>query len=244
MLWQYRAARSKSKNRRRVSQAPHFADVLCCGIARTRSQANFAPTPLMEGSTLMPRRRRTEIGSQFVARTREVLESYAYRTLSLSARRLLDRIELENMYHGGAENGRLPVTYRDFVAYGIDGHAVGPAIREAVALGFLEVTERGCAGNAEFRSPNKFRLTYLPTHGVTTSWGKGRWELFDSLLDAKNEARRAREERSNRAYRPQKTEGKKQKSNVGKHPNSMVETHTENGDSIPVKPPLLPIPGN
>jgi hypothetical protein len=31
---------------------------------------------------------------------------------------------------------------------------------ELVALGFIEITERGRAGNAEWRSPNKFRLTY------------------------------------------------------------------------------------
>ena len=184
------------------------------------------------------KRRRTTIGSQFVARTKEVLESPAYRALSLSARRLLDRIELENMYHGGAENGQLPVTYENFEKYGIDRGSIAPAIREAVALGFLEVTEQGCAGNRDFRSPNKFRLTYLPTHGVTTSWGKGRWELFGSLEEAKAEAKRAREERSDRAYRP----NKKQNPSRGKPTISVGKTHTENGDSIPEKPLLHPIP--
>ena len=52
------------------------------------------------------------------------------------------------------------ITYDDFEAYGIHRHAISPAIREAEALGFLQVTERGRAGNAEFRSPNRFRLTY------------------------------------------------------------------------------------
>jgi hypothetical protein len=184
------------------------------------------------------KRRRTEIGEQFVARTKAVLESFAYRVLSLSARRVLDRVELENMYHGGVENGALPVTYADFAKYGIDPGSIAPAIREAVALGFLEITEPGCAGNEKFRSPNKFRLTYLPAHGVTTSWGQGRWELFASLKDAQAEAARARSARSGRAYRP----SKKQNSSMGKPAISVGETHIENDDSIPEKPILHSIP--
>src|SRR6478752_5794871 len=73
----------------------------------------------------------------------------------------LDRIEIEHADHGGNDNGRLPVTYDDFECYGIHRHAIAPAIRETVALGFAEITERGRAGNAEFRSPHKFRLTYF-----------------------------------------------------------------------------------
>src|SRR5258707_12030551 len=104
--------------------------------------------------------RRTSISGQFPPRLIEMLESYAYGVLSLSAGRVMDRIEIELAHNGGNDNGRLPITYSDFVSYGLDRHAIGPAIREAVALGFLVVTERGRAGNAEFRSPNRFRLTY------------------------------------------------------------------------------------
>jgi hypothetical protein len=89
-----------------------------------------------------------------------MLESPAYRALSLSAHRVLSRIEVELGHHGGTDNGKLPVTFNDFVDYGIERHSIAPAIREAVALGFLVITEPGRAGNAEFRSPNLFRLTY------------------------------------------------------------------------------------
>src|SRR6516165_4340729 len=68
-----------------------------------------------------------------------MIKSPAWSVLSLSARRVLDRIEIEHADHGGNENGRLPVTYDDFERYGIHGRA----------------------GNAEFRSPHKFRLTYF-----------------------------------------------------------------------------------
>jgi hypothetical protein len=118
--------------------------------------------------------RRTAIGEQFAPRTIRMLRSPAWRVLSLSARRVLDRIEIELADHGGADNGKLPVTYDDCERYGIHRHAIGPAIREAVALGFLEVTEHGRAGNAEWRKPNLFRLAYRNTayDGPTDEWAR------------------------------------------------------------------------
>jgi hypothetical protein len=171
-----------------------------------------------------------------------MMESYSYRVLSLSARRLLDRVEIEHAHHGGNDNGRLPITYQDFVDYGIDRAAIAPAIREAIALGFLEVTEHGRAGNAEFRSSNQFRLTYLPAAGVTTEHGKGGWNRFESMEDPKAEAVRAREWGSGRSYRPGSSGrdlwAKKQKSSVGKSQESVRETHTEMTKSIDEKPAL------
>ena len=107
-------------------------------------------------------KRRNSIVGQFAAHTIEMLKSRAWSVLSLSARRLLDRIEIEHADHGGNDNGRLPVTYDDFERYGIHRHSIAAAIREIEALGFAEITERGRAGNAEFRSSHKFRLTYFP----------------------------------------------------------------------------------
>src|SRR5215207_7363883 len=96
------------------------------------------------------RERRTKIGGQFAPRLIEMLEAPAYRVLSLSSRRVLDRIEIEMGHHGGTDNGRLPVTFDDFRRYGIDRHCIAPAIREAIALKFIEITQEGRAGNAEF----------------------------------------------------------------------------------------------
>lgn len=107
----------------------------------------------------MSRNRERSIPSQFAPRLIEMLEAPAYRVLSLSARRVIDHVEIELAHHGGNDNGRLPVTYEDFESYGIDRGSIAPAIREAVALGFLEITEKGRAGNAEWRKPNYFRLT-------------------------------------------------------------------------------------
>lgn len=128
------------------------------------------------------RYRRNKIAGQFAPRLIEMIESPAFRVLSLSARRILDRLEIELAHHAGRDNGKLPVTFADCVEYGIERHAVAPAMREVEALGFAQVTERGRAGNAEHRTPNLFRLTYRPTEaqGATDEW-----RLIKSIDEAK-----------------------------------------------------------
>jgi hypothetical protein len=182
--------------------------------------------------------RRTRIGGQFAPRLIEMLESPAYRVLSLSARRVLDRIEIELAHHGGNDNGRLPVTYEQFVSYGIERHAIGPAIRECVALGFLEVTEHGCAGNAEFRSPNKFRLTFRPVKG-DVHFGSNEWRRVESKEEAQRLAKAARSETSGRPYRPTKALPKP-KTSAGKAHISMGENRTKT-DTPPVRETLTTV---
>ena len=118
--------------------------------------------------------RKNKISGQFSARTIAMMESPAFQVLSLSARRILDRLEIEHAHHGGNDNGELPVTYDQFIEYGVHRNAVSPAIREVEALGFVEITERGRAGNAEWRRPNKFRLTYrqVGRAAATDEWLK------------------------------------------------------------------------
>jgi hypothetical protein len=141
-------------------------------------------------------KRRNSIDGQFAAHTIEMIKSPAWSVLSLSARRVLDRIEIEHADHGGYDNGRLPVTYDDFERYGIHRHSIAAAIRETVALGFTEITERGRAGNAEFRSPHKFRLTYFPVRRAPPTH---EWQRIKTVEEAQALATAARREA------PQKT---------------------------------------
>jgi hypothetical protein len=97
----------------------------------------------------------------------EMLTSPAWCALSLSGRRVLDRLEIELARHGGEANGQLPVTYDDFVKYGIHRHSVALAIREVEALGFAKITRKGRAGNAEWRRPHLFEMLYKHTRGVS-----------------------------------------------------------------------------
>jgi hypothetical protein len=167
-------------------------------------------------------KRRNRINCQFAARPIEMLESPAYRVLSLSAHRVITRIEIELAHHGGNDNGKLPVTKQDFIDYGIHDHAVAPAIREAEALGFIRVTERGRGGNAEHRQPNKFFLAFAhgrdsraqpPTH----EWGK-----INTMEEAEEVAQTARNNKDPRAVRFAKLRRKKNKKPV-------AETTTETG---------------
>jgi hypothetical protein len=138
------------------------------------------------------RKRWNQIEGQWAGREIKMLESWPYRVLSLSAHRALTRIEIELAHHGGNDNGRLPVTYDDFQDYGIDRHSIRPALSELEALGFIEVTDRGRAGNAEFRRPAKYRLTYKgadrepPTH---------EWRRIETKEQAEHVAKRARASR-------------------------------------------------
>src|SRR5262249_42694909 len=101
----------------------------------------------------------SEYDGPFAGRVKDLLKSPAFHVLSRNARRILDRIEIELIEHKGKDNGNLPVTYKDFVDFGVDRHAIAPASREIVALGLAKI-KRGRAGNAEFRRPNLHGLTY------------------------------------------------------------------------------------
>jgi hypothetical protein len=146
-------------------------------------------------------RRARKIEGQFVPRLAEMIESAAYRVLSLSAHRCLSRIEVEHLHHGGRENGQLPITYDQFKEYGVHRHAIGPALRELEALGFVEITERGVAGNADQCAPNKFRLTYLPAGRAKPAH---EWRRINSREEAALVAKRARAAEPREKWRVQK----------------------------------------
>ena len=146
-------------------------------------------------------RRQSSITSQFVPHRIEMIESPAWRALSLSGRRAVDRIEIEHGHHGGNDNGRLPVTFDDFEDFGISHKSVAPAIREVVALGFAEITERGRPSESDFvRHPNKFGLTYLPVpRGTRWHEPTDEWKQIKTLEEAKKIAKEARAAKDERA---------------------------------------------
>jgi hypothetical protein len=150
--------------------------------------------------------RRNKISGQFAHQLIKMLESPAWRVLSLSARRVFDRIQIEHAHHGGRENGRLPVTFKDFEAFGLDRHSIRPAIGELDALGFIRITQHGRAGNADFRIPNKFRLT----HQHANDGGEpatNEWRRIKTLEEAENIAKLARLVGGGSKQKKQKTSG-------------------------------------
>jgi len=167
-------------------------------------------------------KRRSAISGQWSPRLIEMLESPAYRALSRAAHLIISRIEIELGHHGGNDNGQLPVTTDQFVQYRVHRSSVAPAIREAEALGFIIVTERGRGGNAEHRSPNKFFLTFghgrdsrarPPTHD---------WRRIKTEADAEQIARDARATKDPRAIAHGKQSWRKRQRDV-----SIPETGVE-----------------
>ena len=130
------------------------------------------------------RLQRNTLTAAWVAHSRDLRESVAWACLPDNARRVLDRLELEHMRHGGAENGSLPCTYADFEKAGIRRASVALAIRQCVALGFVEVTTPGYRAAGGFKQPSLYRLTHVmgcgkspdPTHN---------WQRIKTFEDAR-----------------------------------------------------------
>jgi hypothetical protein len=143
----------------------------------------------------MASKRRNKITGSWAARSIEMMESPAYRVLSLSAHRAISRIEIELAHHGGQDNGKLPVTFDDFAQYGIHRTAIGPALAEAEALGFIKITQHGkMARAAEYRRPNLFLLKSRPTQkGAETHSDWGQFKTIEDAQAAADAARRQAE---------------------------------------------------
>jgi hypothetical protein len=112
-----------------------------------------------------------------------MLESPAYRVLSGGAEKVIARIAIEHMGHGGGLNGALPVTHNNFANYGIRRASILAFLSEAVALGFVDRTQQGQRRYGDFEgAPALYRLTWLPTHDGKPATNE--WERFASIEDA------------------------------------------------------------
>jgi hypothetical protein len=135
--------------------------------------------------------RRKILEGIFCSRPLEMLESPAYRVLSKAAYRVMARLEIELRHHAGRNNGRLIVTFAQFEEYGIERHAIAPAIRELVALGIIRITEQGRGGNADFAKANRFLLTFAVVI-ETAAPASNDWKRIKTIEEAKALANTAR----------------------------------------------------
>jgi hypothetical protein len=170
-----------------------------------------------------------------------MMEHPSWRVLSYAARRVLDRLEVEHLRHGGGENGHLICTYDDFETWGIRRRAIGLAILQLVALGFLRITEQGRMAAAEFYIPSRYRVTYLRTSldGPTDEWARVTEEEIPERLTAAERAMLARRKPPRR--REQKSGGGNVVGPVAKTP-LQETTDSEKANVFPgAKSPLLSI---
>jgi hypothetical protein len=80
------------------------------------------------------------------------------------------------MAHAGTQNGRLIVTYNDFVRYGIRREALPTAIANVAARGLIVVTEKGRRSVGPDRWPTRYALGWLPmSDGAATP---NRWKTW------------------------------------------------------------------
>jgi hypothetical protein len=101
----------------------------------------------------------------------EMLCSPAWAALTPAAKCVIERLIIEHIRHAGKDNGKLICTHKDFAEYGIRYPSIAPAIRLAVKLGFVEITQSGWR-SAGRRRAAQYRLTFLPTAGTppTDEW--------------------------------------------------------------------------
>jgi hypothetical protein len=129
--------------------------------------------------------------SSWVWLTAEMLDSPAWRALPGNAMKIVLRIALEHLKHGGADNGRLPVTYADFVKFGVRRNSIREAIEVAIALGWIDRTSVGeVPWHGDIRKPSTYGLTWLPeNNGAQAS---NRWIKIGTHAEAKKAVKRAK----------------------------------------------------
>jgi hypothetical protein len=125
--------------------------------------------------------------------TRQLLASPAWRSLSVNARRLVDRLCIEHMAHAGQDNGRLIVTHKQFAKAGVLRDGVAEAIAELEALGLLR-----CERGGRHRS-SRYLLTFLPTHDYEpppNDWRRVTMEHVEQWQAERRERRRTKRQKT------------------------------------------------
>jgi hypothetical protein len=113
-------------------------------------------------------RKRRPKDAPFVWVPLKVMGSPAWCGLSLSAKRIMDRLLIENYRHHRMNNGRLRVSYEQFRGHGVALCCIATALRKLVKAGLLAITKG--AREDERQGPNLYRLTFLGTIDGPATW--------------------------------------------------------------------------
>jgi hypothetical protein len=99
---------------------------------------------------------------RFVCVPLDILESDEWRGISINARRMMDRLLIENARHMAEKNGALRVSFLQFEGYGIGRQYIAPAGAELAAVGLIAIA-RGKGGRRAEAA--KLVSSRLPGHG-------------------------------------------------------------------------------
>lgn len=93
-----------------------------------------------------------------------LLQSPAYRSLTISARRVLDFLMVEHLTHGGADNGNLFAPYAQLEAFGVRKDSILEALHMLESFGLIE---RTFYGGRQGGRPNasRYGLGWVPLMG-------------------------------------------------------------------------------
>lgn len=103
----------------------------------------------------------------WVAHRLEMLVHPTWQHAPIPLRRMLERLEIEHLRHGGFKNGELFVSFNQFVAASISRRKITATQDLGEALGLMRVI-RSQEATGDLRAPNAYRLTYLPAKGART----------------------------------------------------------------------------
>jgi hypothetical protein len=134
----------------------------------------------------------------------KLLNSPAWQGMSTNTMRVVHRLMLEHCQRGGIENGRLPVTHEDFIAYGCSRNQIAEALTEAQYLGLVRYKRGGRFG--EIKKPSMFRLTWLgQLDGPATNEWKGVTKDMVTTWKAQRRALRTAKRRAREASQDSKS---------------------------------------
>ena len=127
--------------------------------------------------------------------TGELLNSVAWRSMSVNCHKLIDRLLLEHCNNAGLENGSLICTYNHFQEYGLTRNMIRFAIEEASFLGLVKHQrgERVFAKN----QPNSYRITFYGTSEArdpTNEWKRMTQERLEAFREKRKEQEKKRKE--------------------------------------------------
>lgn len=136
----------------------------------------------------------------FAWQTAELLSSPAWRGMSPNTRRLIDRLMIEHIQHGGIENGKLPVTHADFEAHGLSRNFIRAAIDEAEAFGLIRFRRGGRWGGV--KRPSLYQLTWIGTSDAppTNEWEATSEKTVEAWKRAKRRSKSKRKRNDEKQF--------------------------------------------
>lgn len=137
-----------------------------------------------------------KIEDPFAPLTLPLLESEAWKSLSANGYRFISRLMLEHIHHGGYENGRLVVTYKQLEEYGLSRNCIRDAITECEVFGLVETVEVG-GMDRNIRKPSKYRITFLFTESAkpTDEWRRVTAQKIQAFRDRQRKDRLSKKRR-------------------------------------------------